>query len=355
MDLHLNTLKVLEMNDNALSPGENCPNSQNTLSKIVAQLRQWIISVCRFGLLATCIHFLIHPSSQALAESPSPTLHWGGLAYPDYYSKLDLGYAGNRFTEFDGDGRRYNNIRETMGLNFGSVSWTEHWKQLQGWSTNLTLGAGPTGEQPTRYLQNEFIHNAIFGIPRVPVRRTRDEADFMIDGSITRWLGTEQSPRIFFIGAGVSGGSLYFEEFARAGFRHLPIVCTLLQCNDLTSWNQLWKGFHLSAMARASGIQNGAAFHDLAPQSYMAQASMSWGIYGEDGIPFFEVEGGYTIDSGVFRDFKGNSLEERFWSLGFKVRHFSFETWNDQANRKDYGPTYGVRIGFDVYPLLFRR
>ena len=114
-------------------------------------------------------------------------------------------------------------------------------------------------------------------------------------------------------------------------------------------------GIHLSGLGRISGIQNGAAFHDLAPQSYLVQTSIGWGISDYEGIPFFDVEVGYTLDSGIFRDFKGNSLEERFWSLGFKVRHFSFETWNDQANRKDNGPTYGLRIGFDVYPLLFRR
>lgn len=119
-----------------------------------------------------------------------------------------------------------------MGLNFGSISWTQHWKQWEGWSSNPTLGGGPTGEQPTRYLQNEFIHNAIFGIPRVPVRKTRDAADFMIDGSITRWAGTDRFPRIFFVGAGVSGGSLYFEEFARAGIRRLPIMCVLLACDN---------------------------------------------------------------------------------------------------------------------------
>ena len=80
----------------------------------------------------------------AFAESPSPTVHWGGLAYPDAYSKLELGYTGNRFTEFNREGQQYNNIRETMGINFGTMSWTEHWKRFEGWSTNLTVGVETT-------------------------------------------------------------------------------------------------------------------------------------------------------------------------------------------------------------------
>lgn len=218
------------------------------------------------------VYFAFQTCPEAQAESSSPTLHWGGLAYPDQYSKLELGYFGNRFTEFDGNGRRYNNIKETMGLNFGSISWTQHSKQWDGWSTNLTVGAGPTGEQPTRYLQNEFIHNAIFGIPIVAVHKTRDQTDFMIDGSVTRWAGTNRFPRIFFMGVGVSGGSLYFEEFARAGIRHLPIMCALFTCDQFRDSAQLLKGVHLSGLARISGIQNGTAFHDLAPQSYLGQA-----------------------------------------------------------------------------------
>ena len=82
--------------------------------------------------------------------------------------------------------------------------------------------------------------------------------------------------------------------------------------------------------------------------------SVSWGVYDElGGEPFFEVEGGYTIDSGLFTDAKGATLEERFWSLGFRVRNFSFETWNDQVNRKDFGPTYGLRLTYNLYPHIF--
>jgi hypothetical protein len=80
---------------------------------------------------------------------------------------------------------------------------------------------------------------------------------------------------------------------------------------------------------------------------------LSWGIYDENGgEPFFEIECGYTIDSGLFTDVKGATLEERFWSLGVRVRNFSLETWNDQANRMDYGPTYGFRVTYNLYSLF---
>lgn len=97
-------------------------------------------SLCGFCCAAL---MLIGLNTTGRAESPAPTVHWGGLAYPDQVNTLSIGYAGNRFTQF-------NNISETIGFNFGSLSWTQHWRQIEGLSTNLTLGAGPTGEQPTR-------------------------------------------------------------------------------------------------------------------------------------------------------------------------------------------------------------
>jgi len=159
-------------------------------------------------------------SPPTFAESPSPTVHWGGLAFPDQFPGLELGFTANRFTEFDGDGRQFNNTQETMGLNFGTVSWTHFWKPFPGLSTNVTLGAGPSGEEPTQSLQNDFLHEFLFNIPTVPVGQTRDEFDFMIDGSITQWKEWNTLP--LFLGAGFSTGTLYHEVFVLAGFRRFP-------------------------------------------------------------------------------------------------------------------------------------
>ena len=302
------------------------------------------------------------------AESPAPTVHWGGLAYPDQINTLSIGYTGNRFTEFDGYENRYNKIRQTMGINFGSISWTQHWKQFEGegFSTNITIGAGPTGEQPTRYLQNEFAHDAIFGVPKVRVNETRDEFDAMVDASATYWRSAFGTPRIFFLGGGISTGTLYTEGFGRAGIRRLPIGCLVAEqlCQaDMKDQNLVLKILHyavkgvgFSGMARFGGLRTAAAFPEgtVSPQSYLGQISVSWGFYNESGrAPIVEFEGGYTIDSGLFTDLRGATLEERFWSLGVRVCNFSIETWNDQANRKDFGPTYGLRFTYNLYPHIF--
>ena len=116
------------------------------------------------------------------------------------------------------------------------------------------------------------------------------------------------------------------------------------------------KGFHLSGMGRFGGIRTGAAFPDgtLSSQSYLAQGSVSWRLFDrEKAEPWFEIEVGATIDSGMFLSAQGSKLEERFWSFGLRFHNLSFETWNDQLNRQDFGPTYGFRLTYNLYPLLF--
>jgi len=106
-------------------------------------------------------------------------------------------------------------------------------------------------------------------------------------------------------------------------------------------------------MVRAFRIATGAAFHDLVNATYAAQGSISYGWYDEETLlPLFEVEIGPTIDSGIFNGERGDSLEERFWTAALRAYPFTIETWNDQLNSKDYGPTYGGRLTMNLYFLL---
>jgi hypothetical protein len=134
-------------------------------------------------------------------------------------------------------------------------------------------------------------------------------------------------------------------------------VSALDRCAESEGWfREFVQGFHLSGMSRFGGIRTAAAFPEgtLNSQSYLGQASVSWGIFDkEDEDPFFEIEGGITIDSGLFSSARGTTLEQRFWSLGLRIRNFSVETWNDQLNRQDFGPTYGLHVTCNLYPHLF--
>lgn len=115
----------------------------------------------------------------------------------------------------------------------------------------------------------------------------------------------------------------------------------------------VFRPLRFSGMVRAGRIATGAAFRDLANHSFSAQGSISYGWYDEHTFqPWMEVEVGATIDSGVFNGKQGDSLEERFWTVAVRVHPFTFETWNDQLNSKDFGPTYGAKIMMDLSFLL---
>ena len=297
--------------------------------------------------------------SFTLAESPSPTVHWGGLAYPDQTSTLELGFTGNRFTEFDNEGRRFDANQETMGLNFGTLSWTDFWEKTPGWSTNLTFGGGPTGEQPTEWLQNEFAHDGITGVAKVPVGRTRNEFDFMIDGSLTYWIGQPDKRRILFVGGGFSSGSLYHELFIRGGVRRASIgkwLATRIEGDVSEGFKDFVSAFRVSGMFRYGRSYSGSAFRDVSPQTYLGQFSLSWGYLDAQFIPSFELETGVTLDTGLFTNSRGDSLEEFFVALvTLRIRHVTIETWNDVINNnKDFGPTYGFRIMVNIYSCLKR-
>ena len=293
---------------------------------------------------------------QSRGETPAPFIHWGALSYPDQEPDLSMGLSLFRFTEFNGAGERFNGIKETIGINFITFSWTNHFTgQLENWSTNFTLGIGPTRNQPTEWLQNDLIHDGLWGIPQVPVGDTRNQTDFSLSGSLTRWWEISGQKRVLYLGGGGQAGSLFQELFARAGFRRWSPVKTIERWKGPTDGllAGIFRPLRLSGMVRAARIATGSAFHDLANSAYTAQGSISYGWYDEKTLhPWFEVEIGATIDSGIFNGERGDSLEERFWTAALRAYPFTVETWNDQLNSKDYGPTYGARLMMDMSALL---
>lgn len=306
-------------------------------------------------ILIACLSWWISPEP-ARAESSAPGIHWGALAFPDQEPVLATGLSIFRFTEFNGEGERFNGIRETIGLNLVTTTWTRHWSNsLEGWSTNLTFGIGPTRNQPSEFLQNDFVHDRLYGIPQVPVGQKRKETDFAISGSITRWGELLGQRRVLFLGGGGQTGSLYHELFARGGFRRWSPVKTIEYLSGTPDgWlANIFRPLRFSGMVRAGRVATGAAFHDLANASYSAQGSISYDWYDERTLqPLLEIEVGATMDSGIFNGDRGDSLEERFWTFAIRIHPFTFETWNDQLNSKDFGPTYGGKVMMDLSFLL---
>lgn len=295
--------------------------------------------------LALPIATLLGWTQPCWAEATAQSTHWGALAFPDHDRTLALGFTTDRFTEFDGAGKRYNDMRQTDGFNFWSLSWTERLERFKGWNTNLTVGAGPTGDRFSRYLQNDVVHK-LRGQTPVPVGATRDATDFMASGTLTKWTGLGGSDDVFFYGIGGAAGSLYYEPYAQMGFRRLSLLEFVPVVSDYVRF---------SALGRYGRPFSGAEFHEVANYSYLGQASVGIGNYQRKNcdIPL-ELEVGLTVDSGLFVDHRGNSLEERFVTVALHISAVTIETWNDLINQKDYGPTFGARMTLDLLYLYDR-
>ena len=284
-------------------------------------------------------------ASPAWAEATAQSMHWGALAFPDHDRTLTLGFSNDSFTEFNGEGQRYNDMRQTDSFNFGTLSWTEHLEQFKGWNANLTVGAGPTQDKIRRAIQNDFAHR-LTNQTYVPVGATRDAVDFMTSGTLTKWTGLLGSDDVFFYGIGGAAGSLYYEPYVQIGLRRLSLPGSGPLLSDYV---------RVSALARYGRPFSGAAFHQVVNHSYLGQVSVGVGNYRRNDcdVPW-EIEIGLTADSGLFADHRGSSINERFVTFALRYSAVTVETWNDAINQKDYGPTFGARLTLDLLYLYDR-
>ena len=146
-----------------------------------------------------CVFFGIVFVPHLMAETPAPSVHWGSIAYPDQFNTVQIGGTFNRFSEFDGQGTRYHStINESFALNFATASWTQHWQRWPGWSSNLTLGIGPTGSEPTESIQNNIAH---------PIFGNQDGSRWPQPAGRNRWHGGWLRDKVVFA-AGWHAGTL---------------------------------------------------------------------------------------------------------------------------------------------------
>jgi len=306
----------------------------------------------RGGLVVLLAIFLLvgFHSSPAWSETPAPSVHWGSMSFPDQYSTVTGGLTINRFTPFDGLGNRYDStVGTTLGFNSITMSWTQHWGgDWKDWSTNLTAGISPTGDEITQYLQNKLVHQ-LRGLPNVPSVNPRIETDAMIDGSVTRWISLFDR-KVLFAGGGFSVGTIYQQGFLRAGVRRLQITPSVWRSEN---WGDI--NVRASAMGRISYQSDGSALHAVRNTSGLVQPSIAIGQYrttkkGET-IPTWEIEFALMWDTGIFVNAAGDSQKHFAWSIAASAGPVRFETWNDSMGNiveRDYGPTYGATLTLDV-------
>ncbi len=312
----------------------------------------------RFLLL---LLLLLLPIAATQAENVAPGAHWGAIDFPDRDPTLAAGFMVNRFTEYNPSRNRFNAVNETAGFNFATISWTDRIKALPGWSGNLTLGAGPTGETPSSDLQNNFLHHLTAQSP-VPVDHTRDGFDFMAGGSLSRWSPLFSSRDTGFAGMGVAGGSLYQEVYGRIGLRQLSLaelVVWIIPDTEPELLRDVSRFVRFSAMGRYSRLYGGTVYPGavIADHNYLGQASVSFADYdaGNSPVPQWELEVALTYDSGLFASPNGRWLTRRFGSVALHFPYGTFETWNDWVGSTDSGPTYGFSVmlkALDLYSLF---
>ncbi len=285
------------------------------------------------------------------AESVAPSVHWGAIGYPDQERTLLAGVTLSRFTEFNRERKRFSAVEESAGFNFATMTWTERMERFPGWSTNLTVGAGPTYPEPTRSLQNDFVHH-LLSTGTVPVGRRREAPDFMINGSLSRWMKAFGNREVGFLSIGFASGSLYHEAFGRIGVRRVSLAEVLEPAIGASpAWQEFSRYVRFSGMGQYGRLFGGAAYGDsVLPEQYvLGQVSVSLASYGDGtAVPDWELEFVATIDSGLFATSAGRSIERRFGSIALRFPYGVLETWNDLLGGTDSGPTYGVQVMLDM-------
>ena len=331
--------------------------------------------IARVGSLVLC--------SAASAQLAPPGAHWGACQYPVAHAEERLVLQFHRFTEFDGENRAHpSGIAETAGFNLASLALTrELVRDLDHRFTyTLEVGGGWSAEQPTEYLQNDYLHK-LRDLPIVPVGGTRTQTEFTAGGALNYWLGTDEPHRDRhhgdhdgsrwqgFVGAGLVTSTLFHESFAHAG----------------GSWLLPGRNVRFSALDRVSWPYGGDAYPEVAPFTNVVQLGVAYvpdnfylgpsGSLREVWNDFFQLEnlwpdrwlstlhtliarpevGVYaTWDSGLFVKPDDDPIDTGFVSLRFDwATGLRFELWNDMLNGTDYGPSYGLLVSLDLGTLLW--
>jgi hypothetical protein len=316
------------------------------------------------ALLGGAVLLLAREASAQAVVAPSS--HWGALMYPELAPATHVGVNFVAFTQFGKDVAGvhdpYNFQTQSVGFNLLSLSNTRGLFRDKAYWSNLlyrsTLVLGYSDDEPTEWFQNEVIHGprGLAKIPREGVRTAFEggysgELNYQLLSLESRRDGVRYIPAPLFVGGGFAVGTVQQEAFAQLGIREFELLPILRE------WGLHRYAFlTFSAMARTGTAYGGPTFRHVASYYLLAQGSLALHL-AQFSFPWV-IELGMTGSSGVFLSKEKSteaepippSLIEQFWCLRVQIGDFTFETFNDQLGHKDKGPTYGVRIFYNLNP-----
>lgn len=317
--------------------------------------------------------------------------HFGASMFPSPDSFWEVGLAFDRFTEhaqvadytdatrrFPAPGRNAPEylLARTDGYNMGHVSRSV---PIRRWSSlvRMTLHAGWLGEQPSKFLQNDFRHRDL-NLGFIPVDATaQSEIGTHLEGGasivLDHWLDsrlrqifTPSFATPLFVGAGVAASTIYHEGFLQFGFRRRRFMGGTTELFALSAMarkalfvrESAWRGrsrpYASDVLANTYTITQGAI--SLPVGSWFQRATF---------IPTLEI--GFSSSSGLFMGHKtpedarlGKApvrIKEKLITMGFQWAEgdVAFETYNDFVNDKDKGPSFGARLYFRWRNLFWDR
>jgi len=321
--------------------------------------------------LLLILAILMMSSGQSEAQNIfSPGFHFGELNIPDMEEKVEVGVHLDRFTEYgkplwpgcdafteviNNDRKKYglrdNNkvtidpvaLDQTMGFNLLAISYQKRIAKFHRPSVRIFSILGLSIEQPTKFLQNKFMHEFLFdmfGDPacHVPTNKTRTAFDAGLGFEANWWMFPIFKWMPFFGGVGAAGGTIHQEAFVQIGAK--------LECNcgglsgmvrmGATAPGFAFKGPAIAGDYRAfqvAGVLNLNKIHPVLPDTEA-------GIYRTQGWLLTQM--GHRI---------GETLV--FINVSWQNGAYTAELTNDNMGGGDFGPTFGFRLQAQV-PTLVR-
>lgn len=341
----------------------------------------------------------------AWGQPPSqPSSIFGALPFPEFDVINEFGVMVNRFTN---DGKpsdlvspkvpqackevgkgvgRTCDYRLDRVIGFNSVygSFSRRFVNLPFASNvpailRVTPQLGYTGNQPSEFFQNKFLHNRS-GLDDVRWADSMvySSAIMSLDADINLWccvIGSSRPGRKFnklgnraFVGAGGSMGTIVNEAYLQAGVRRLELTHNdkaVIQISGMVRGTVFTRpGFVL--MERPGTGDPDRRARGVFPRGSMGRThtliSASIGIPVDQWIPFNGILP--AIEFGISRSnffaLQDRSPERqvayqtgridtanelfRTVALTWLNGDFGLETWNDSMGNKDQGPSYGARL-----------